>query len=257
MSLFGVDKRSLKVCFALEMECFVICLRESVIHDALQGGGNPSSLLALQQISELILPQNRFNQTGLLNTNATGPGPRGTHLTKQSTTQSLIFYFCPFLSFQSFCPILFLEMSLISGIVCRALHFFLSFFPYSSTWFFLSLMSATLFFSALMFLFSYLYFLAALVLLIFCFFRAFLPLLIAVHASIVLFQCTFCRLCFAFPALFSNKAFVFPLLRFISLAFSTLFHPLFSAYYVLSAFFYFLNFDSIFQFCVSFCPVVW
>ncbi|XP_055344345.1 alpha-adducin-like [Paramacrobiotus metropolitanus] len=47
---------------------------EAIIQDALNTGCNPTSLLALQQISELVLPQNRFNQAGLLNS---ARAPRG------------------------------------------------------------------------------------------------------------------------------------------------------------------------------------
>ncbi|OQV25945.1 Protein hu-li tai shao [Hypsibius exemplaris] len=69
-------KRRERVTMVLKSQAFRDEL-ESVIHDAMKDGGNPTSLLALQQISELILPQNRFNQTGLLNAPNSGPGPRG------------------------------------------------------------------------------------------------------------------------------------------------------------------------------------
>ena len=71
-------KRRERVTMVLKSQAFRDEL-ESVIHDALQGGGNPTSLLALQQISELILPQNRFNQTnsGLLNVATASGASRG------------------------------------------------------------------------------------------------------------------------------------------------------------------------------------
>lgn len=46
---------------------------ETIIQDAMKAGCNPTSLLALQQISELVLPQNRFNQAGMLTSSAQSP----------------------------------------------------------------------------------------------------------------------------------------------------------------------------------------
>ena len=37
---------------------------EHIVHEQMASGNHPASLLALQQISELILPQSRFNQGG-------------------------------------------------------------------------------------------------------------------------------------------------------------------------------------------------
>lgn len=67
-------KRRERVTMVLKSQAFRDEL-ETIIQDALKAGCNPTSLLALQQISELVLPQNRFNQAGLLNS---ARGPRGT-----------------------------------------------------------------------------------------------------------------------------------------------------------------------------------